>query len=212
VAAPCSQWIACSPVRKRIVAGRSTRSLDIMAENVGRLGAARNALARVGASLARPFSWWLHIAAGKQTSIFLMPDSMSIFIIFCSVGLFAPWLIDLALDNVIGALCVVFVSPLIFLGVLVVDTRAIVYVRLFGVVPYWITQIPKTSRFELYESFDDTSSTGVAFRLSESKYLHLGTKATAQSLFTAILSKLERNGWRRDQFGGITPPPAGHDV
>jgi Domain of unknown function (DUF4303) len=28
VAAPCSQCIACSPVRKRIVAGRSTRSLD----------------------------------------------------------------------------------------------------------------------------------------------------------------------------------------
>jgi hypothetical protein len=28
VAAPCSQWIACSPVRKRIVHGRSTRSLD----------------------------------------------------------------------------------------------------------------------------------------------------------------------------------------
>jgi hypothetical protein len=27
VAAPRSQWIACSPVRKRIVAGRSTRSL-----------------------------------------------------------------------------------------------------------------------------------------------------------------------------------------
>jgi hypothetical protein len=30
VAAPCSQWIARSPVRKRIVAGRSTRSLDRM--------------------------------------------------------------------------------------------------------------------------------------------------------------------------------------
>jgi SUKH-4 immunity protein len=30
VAAPCSQWIACSPVRKRIVAGRSTRSLAVM--------------------------------------------------------------------------------------------------------------------------------------------------------------------------------------
>jgi hypothetical protein len=28
VAAPCSQWIACSPVRKRIVPGRSTRSLE----------------------------------------------------------------------------------------------------------------------------------------------------------------------------------------
>ena len=29
MAAPCSQWIACSPVRKAIVAGRSTRSLVI---------------------------------------------------------------------------------------------------------------------------------------------------------------------------------------
>jgi hypothetical protein len=27
VAAPCSQWIACSPARKRTVPGRSTRSL-----------------------------------------------------------------------------------------------------------------------------------------------------------------------------------------
>jgi hypothetical protein len=31
VAAPCSQWIACSPVRSGIVAGRSTQSLGIMA-------------------------------------------------------------------------------------------------------------------------------------------------------------------------------------
>jgi hypothetical protein len=30
VAAPCSLWIACAPVRKRIVAGRSTRSLGVM--------------------------------------------------------------------------------------------------------------------------------------------------------------------------------------
>jgi Family of unknown function (DUF6386) len=34
VAAPCSQWIACSPVRKRIVQGRSTRSLAIMKTRV----------------------------------------------------------------------------------------------------------------------------------------------------------------------------------
>jgi hypothetical protein len=30
VAAPCSQWIACSPVRRCTVAGRSTRSLAVM--------------------------------------------------------------------------------------------------------------------------------------------------------------------------------------
>ncbi len=30
MAAPCSQWIACSPVRSGIVAGRSTRSLACM--------------------------------------------------------------------------------------------------------------------------------------------------------------------------------------
>ncbi len=28
MAAPCSQWIACSPVRNGIVAGRSTQSLE----------------------------------------------------------------------------------------------------------------------------------------------------------------------------------------
>jgi NTF2 fold immunity protein len=33
VAAPCSQWIACSPVRNGIVPGRSTRSLDVMRNN-----------------------------------------------------------------------------------------------------------------------------------------------------------------------------------
>ena len=33
MAAPCSQWIARSPVRRRITAGRSTRSLERMASN-----------------------------------------------------------------------------------------------------------------------------------------------------------------------------------
>ena len=32
MAAPCSQWIACSPVRKSAVPGRSTRSLDMRRE------------------------------------------------------------------------------------------------------------------------------------------------------------------------------------
>jgi hypothetical protein len=30
VAPPCSRWIVCSPVRKRVAAGRSTRSLGVM--------------------------------------------------------------------------------------------------------------------------------------------------------------------------------------
>jgi hypothetical protein len=42
VAAPCSQWIACSPVRKRNVVGRSTRSL-------ARMNAAVEAVARMAA-------------------------------------------------------------------------------------------------------------------------------------------------------------------
>jgi hypothetical protein len=40
VAAPCSQWIACSPVRSGIVAGRSTRSLAVS----GQLGTTRRVL------------------------------------------------------------------------------------------------------------------------------------------------------------------------
>jgi len=35
VAAPCWQWIACSPVRKSVVAGRSTQSLAVMRETLG---------------------------------------------------------------------------------------------------------------------------------------------------------------------------------
>jgi hypothetical protein len=62
VAAPCSQWIACSPVRKRIVVGRSTQSLGSM-----RTGP-RNAIVSIVVLVAAMYahfpasSWWFRTA------------------------------------------------------------------------------------------------------------------------------------------------------
>lgn len=53
MAAPCSQWIACSPVRKRIVAGRSTRSLASTQEQITVHMSTDELIGHVHASFAR---------------------------------------------------------------------------------------------------------------------------------------------------------------
>jgi hypothetical protein len=183
-----------------------------MTASADRSGIAKRILARIGAQLARPFCWWLRVTLGKEANIFLMPDSTSIVFVFWGVGFLTPWLIDLAFRSVILSLCAVFALPFVLLSALVINKRGIIYLKLIGPVPYWFSHIPKSTQFELYESWEDASPTGVAFQLSGDKYLHLGTSATAHALFTSIGANLERIGWRKDQFGDLASPVKGHDV
>ncbi len=78
-------------------------------------------------------------------------------------------------------------------------------IKMFICIPYWFTQIPKDSEFEIYESFGEIVAEGVAFTLtSKQDYLHLGTIKTAYALDKAIGETLKGQGWYCNNIGRLT--------
>lgn len=102
---------------------------------------------------------------------------------------------------------VVLVSPICLLNLVQIKNSEVRVFRLIFFIPYWIHRVPRNARFDLYEAFEDSAPTGVAFEASSygADPLHLGTARSAEPLYAHLGKLLRDAGWEKATFGYMSP-------
>lgn len=151
-----------------------------------------------------PFRWWFSHNFASGAVVFVLPDSMAIFMVFYGIGFIGLpfWRVDIGL-----ILAFVFLSPAVLLNFLHVKDGRVLFVRTFLCIPYWVVRIPAGSHFEQFEAWEDPAPSGVAFEYGTTT-IHLGTAHTAAALDRAIGAALGGQGWRRESLGLTMGPDA----
>ncbi|HEY8102344.1 MAG TPA: hypothetical protein VIF82_16520 [Burkholderiaceae bacterium] len=151
------------------------------------------ALGRIFRPITILFGWWRQFNVAGAT-YFVMPDSMAIFMVLLAPVTIFPWIY---LQSIQVTIFAILISPFALLSVTKIKNDGVVHIRFLFFVPYWFTRIPRGSRFELYEAWEDPAPSGVAFELphKSGEYLYLGTATTAVNLAAAMSTALISHGW-----------------
>lgn len=172
-----------------------------MSQRANRLRAFVLKLGRGLRPVASLFCWWRPFCY-RQIAGVLLPDTMTIFTVaFGGLALlfYVGW-------NFVWIYCLMLlVSPFVFLATLLIQGPDVKVVRFIGPLPYWIHAIPAEAKFDLYEAWEDPAPTGVSFAVGATDTLHLGTIASAESLYRHVGEILEKAGWRQTALGWERP-------
>ena len=84
------------------------------------------------AALSRPFCWWFRFSLPRWGTFFVLPDSMTIFVLCILPGYFAvAWIFSL--QNFMVALGLLFLSPFVVLKVLRISERGVLCFKVVGI-------------------------------------------------------------------------------
>jgi len=145
------------------------------------------------AAIKRFYSWHFSIPVGAARFAVVVYDSLagamvagvvcmggiSILLLFFG-GSPVHWLLGSALLSLI--------SPLFAWQIVIVSASRVTIVRALLVVPYWVTRIPPGTEAELYEAYEDTSPSAVAYKLGND-YVYIGNGWNAQSVLDLLRSR-----------------------
>jgi len=148
---------------------------------------------RAVASVVRRFYSWHFTHVGGARSFIVLPDNLFGIL---AVTVFTSSLIAALSDALqqspwtlmLGSIAFALIAPLFAWQIVVVSSESVAIWRTLLAVPYWVTRIPAGIPHELYEAYEDTSPSSVAYRYRDD-YVHIGNGWNARALF-ALLSQL----------------------
>jgi hypothetical protein len=152
----------------------------------------------IASAVRRFYSW--HFASVRRTRSFIvLPDSLPAIVV---ITLFTSGLLSAltlafrqpTMHLLLGSVAVALISPLFAWQFIVVSVEGVSIWRTLLVVPYWVTKIPPGIPPELYEAYEDTGPSSVAYRHRDD-YVHIGNGWNARALFALLgqIAGLERS-------------------